>query len=203
MKQLDVYISDNSVQPQVCRLAEIYAQALIESLDGKVSPADAADELASLDKLIRSLPGGEQLMTCPTVSLNRRQKIVDEVGRFFSQPVANLLAVLAKNSRLELIGMIADACEKVVVRKAGEVEMVVRSAVKLDAATKNKIAGQLGDAIGAKCIIENVVDPRIIGGLILQKGDTIFDASIAGRLQRMAQAVADAKQVSNTQEVDR
>lgn len=186
MTQLDCYISESSDQPQAQHLAEIYAQALIESLAKEISPQDAADELASLDKLVESIPGGEQILTSPTVSCTRRQRIVQEMGKFLSPPVAGLLEVLAKNDRLELIGMISRACEKVVIRQAGEIEMIVRSAIKLDDDAKNRIAGQLGEALGAKCLIKNIVDPKIIGGLVLQKGDTIFDASIAGKLERIA-----------------
>lgn len=190
---LDVYISDMSAQPQAMRLAEIYAQALIESLDADTSPEDAADELAALGKLIASIPGCEQMLTSPTVSMSRRMRIAKEIAGFVSSPVAGLLDVLAKNGRLELIALIAKACDKVAIRKAGEIEMTVRSAIKLDEGTKSRIAQQLGEALRATCIINNVVDPQIIGGLILQKGDTVFDASIAGRLDRMAERFDVAK----------
>lgn len=193
MKQLDLYISDTTAQPQMLRLAEIYAQALIESLDANMSPEDAAEELASLEKLVLSLPGGEQILTSPTVSMTRRMRIVKEIGQFVSPSVAGLLDVLAKNGRLAIIGLIAKACEKVVIHKAGKIEMTVRSAVKLDEAVKNRIAQQLGDALQATCIINNVVDPQIIGGLIMQKGDTVFDASIAGKLDRMAERFSTTK----------
>lgn len=197
MKQLDIYMSDTTAEPRELHLAEVYAEALLDSLDENTTPADAADELRELAKTIENTKGANELLNSPILSATHKMKIARKLGTAVSEPVAGLLVVLARNHRFNLIDQIAKACDKVAMRKAGEIEFIARTAVAMNEDEIKNLQQQLGSALGCDCVIKNVVDDKIIGGLVLQKGDTVFDASLAGDLGRIADAIEKKNSTGN------
>ena len=53
-------------------------------------------------------------------------------------------------------------------------------------------ADELSQRLGKDVSMDVVVDPRILGGLKLQYGDRLIDASVATRLQQLRRLLADA-----------
>lgn len=61
----------------------------------------------------------------------------------------------------------------------------VTSAVALEPAELEAIAGRLRDQTGVAIEIAAAVDPDLIGGLTVRLGDRLIDASVRGRLERL------------------
>ena len=72
----------------------------------------------------------------------------------------------------------------------GEVVADVTSAVELDAATQERLAAKLTEVTGKRVKLHVVVDPSVVGGLIAQVEDTLFDGSVKSRLQDLREAWA-------------
>jgi F-type H+-transporting ATPase subunit delta len=68
----------------------------------------------------------------------------------------------------------------------------VTSAVPLDEATVREIGERIGTQTGNKIQLTTVVDPEILGGIVLRVGDFILDASIRNRLNQLRKHVAQA-----------
>ena len=64
----------------------------------------------------------------------------------------------------------------------------VRSAIDLDQATVDRLAAKLSAATGLKVQPQVVVDPSLVGGVVAKVGDTVFDGSVASRLQELREA---------------
>jgi F-type H+-transporting ATPase subunit delta len=52
---------------------------------------------------------------------------------------------------------------------------------------------QIEDASGHQVEATRKVDPKLIGGLVLQAGSLRLDASVRGRLERLRQELATAR----------
>ena len=68
---------------------------------------------------------------------------------------------------------------------AGRVEATVTTAETIDDDVKNKISEQLAKALGKKVHMTALVDPNIIGGMVVRVGDTVYDGSVVSQLSQV------------------
>jgi ATP synthase F1 delta subunit len=68
----------------------------------------------------------------------------------------------------------------------------VTSAVELDAAVVAEIGERIRSQTGNNIELTSVVDPDILGGIVLRVGDFILDASIRNSLSQLRKQVAHA-----------
>jgi ATP synthase F1 delta subunit len=66
----------------------------------------------------------------------------------------------------------------------------VTSAVELDSATVKRIGDRIGEQTGNTIELSTVVNPDILGGIVLRVGNFILDASIRNRLEQLRKQVA-------------
>jgi F-type H+-transporting ATPase subunit delta len=66
------------------------------------------------------------------------------------------------------------------------------SAVALDDATTQSLVDRIGSQVDRHIELSSVVDPDIIGGIVLRVGNVIMDASIRARLELLRKQVAQA-----------
>ena len=64
----------------------------------------------------------------------------------------------------------------------GQDVATVVTAVPLNASLEKKILKQLKGITGREVVIENEIDPGLIGGFILKMGDLEYNASFANKL---------------------
>ncbi len=69
----------------------------------------------------------------------------------------------------------------------------VKTATPLESEMQGAILARLEAALGVALDVQNVVDPGLLGGLVVRVGDTVYDGSVAHRLKRLrGDAVAKA-----------
>lgn len=66
--------------------------------------------------------------------------------------------------------------------------VVVESAEALDEETRRRVAAGLADKYGDDLTYEYKVNPDLLGGLKVRVGSDVWDGSVKGRLDRLAQA---------------
>jgi F-type H+-transporting ATPase subunit delta len=98
---------------------------------------------------------------------------------------SRFLETLAGHERFDLLDEIAGAVTRAVDRRAGVVEVEVRSATALDDPLRARLAPVLARLAKARVRTREVVDPALIGGLVLRVGGTVYDGSVASRLEKL------------------
>lgn len=101
----------------------------------------------------------------------------------------NLIRVLLENGRLALLPVIAEQFEKLKAEQSGELEAEISSAFPLTEAQTGEMVGLLEKRFGRKVLAQVKVDPELIGGVKINAGDVVIDASVIGQLQNMAFAL--------------
>ena len=66
------------------------------------------------------------------------------------------------------------------------------TAVPLDGRDRDRVASELSKRLGKEVTMKVEVDPRILGGLKVQYGDRLIDASVATRLQQLRRRLIEA-----------
>ncbi|ALE03161.1 ATP synthase F1 subunit delta [Bartonella ancashensis] len=96
--------------------------------------------------------------------------------------VRNFLHVVAVNRRLSALSGILHAFRRRVASFRKEVSVQVISARQLDVHQKEKLCTTLENILGGKVILQSVIDPTILGGLVVRFGSYQVDASLITKL---------------------
>jgi F-type H+-transporting ATPase subunit delta len=171
--------------------AKRYARAVFElaTEEGKV------DEWTRRLTTVRDLmsdPSVAAVLTNPTIPLDRRMELVSSAPHELDPEATNLARLLIESNRVQQIGGVAEEFEVLADAAAGRVRATVTTAVDLDRAERDKVADQLSRRLGKEVRMTVVVDKSILGGLKLQYGDHLIDASVATKLQQLRRRLADA-----------
>ena len=169
-------------------LARRYARALI--LLGQEN--NALDVIgAGLGTIggVLDLNGGELrgVLVNPGVPLAERHAVLSEVLRRLGLHayVNNFLRLLLDKSRFAVLPEITAAFGEMADELAGRVRATVRTARALDAVTAAQVEGALAQATGRTVVVRYVVEPGLIGGMVAQVGDKVYDSSVRGRLEQL------------------
>jgi len=172
------------------RLARVYAEALLASAT-KASEADAVGEQlnAVADDLLANNPTVARFLENPAVK--RRQKY-DALNAAFNNSRSGtsllfrkFLGVLHANGRLGMLRDIAAAYRMLQDKAAKRVRVTVRAATELTPEQTEALTQSLADTLNQTPILRVVVEPELLGGLIVQVGDRVYDTSVRSRLETL------------------
>ena len=111
--------------------------------------------------------------------------IIGVAGDKLDGHMQNFVRVLAENHRLLLLPEILAHYEVMRADVENTVDVEVISAVKLDPAQAEKLAGALNTRLKRRVNMRNSVDASLLGGAVIHAGDLVIDGSVRGRLQRL------------------
>jgi F-type H+-transporting ATPase subunit delta len=169
------------------RVAKIYAQAVVEAADAAGCRREVLAELGTLARgVLPQVPEAAAVFASPKVPAAEKARIIDRLtaGRMTATTV-NALHVLARHGRLGLLAAVVDAAERLADERDGRKQATFTTAVPLDSAEQARIVAETEQALSASLKPAFVVDPTIIGGLVVRVGDTIYDQSVATGLARI------------------
>jgi F-type H+-transporting ATPase subunit delta len=96
-----------------------------------------------------------------------------------------LVWTLWKNNRLNLFRSVVAAYLQILDERAGRVSVKVTAATPLTDEHKDQIAAIVKEAVQREPVLHVRVDPDLLGGMIVQVGDTVVDTSVRSRLQSL------------------
>ena len=166
--------------------------------------ADAAFDIAladdTIDAWLRDLkaaadalgrPEVERLLGNPAIPVAARVKAADDaLGSKISDKSLNLVRLLIRRGRVDLLPQVADYFETRYEQRAGIVRATITSAAPLDATERSQIEARLGEIAGGTLRTDVRVDASLLGGVIVRIGDRMIDASVRGRLERLRNRIA-------------
>jgi len=106
--------------------------------------------------------------------------------------LVNFLELLIENHRMPVIFRARRQYEALWEAEHRLLPVEVTSAVALDPAVADELGQRVREQTGQNVELTSKVDPDILGGIVLQVGNSILDASIRNRLQQLKREVARA-----------
>jgi F-type H+-transporting ATPase subunit delta len=165
-------------------VARRYARALFEigAARGKVEAFGT--ELAELAGTYAGSPELRQTLENPVFKLDQRRAVLERLLPAVapSPEVRSFALLLLDRRRLVALPDIARAFAEMVDASLGQVRATVTSAQVMDPATQAAVQRALEKRTGKKVLITAGVDPALIGGIVAQVGDLVFDGSLRTRL---------------------
>lgn len=102
---------------------------------------------------------------------------------------ANFVATLAANRRLPILAEVADGFAALKRSAEGVLKVNVRAAVALEASQAEALKAALARRFGRQIELTSTIDESVIGGAVIDAGETVIDGSVRGRLERLAQSL--------------
>ena len=166
-------------------LARPYAQAAYRQAE-REGAVDAWSEGIELLAAVTGDPDFARLAADPRVPAERITELVLEVSSDGLSPtMANFVRVLGEGRRLALGPAIARLFEDERSRRAGRSAVEVVSAFVLEPPQVERLAEAIGRRLGREVALETSVDESLLGGVVIRVGDSVIDASLAGRLREL------------------
>ena len=104
----------------------------------------------------------------------------------------NFLEMLIEKHRMPAIFRIRRRFEELWKEENQRIEVTVTSAIELDPAIAEEVGAAVESQTGKSVELTSRVDESIVGGLVLQVGNMVLDASIKNRLEKLRRSVAQA-----------
>jgi F-type H+-transporting ATPase subunit delta len=166
---------------RAARIARVYADALLG-----VAGTDAQALGDELDALITGVldkhPTVAAFLTSPAVTRRRREPVLEKALDGVSPTLKKFLGVLNRNNRLDLLREVAAAYRDLLDKRSGRVRVTVRSAVPLADAQRDDLRKSLAGSLKKDPVLVEKVDPDLLGGMVVQVGDKVYDSSVRSKL---------------------
>jgi len=161
--------------------ARRYAQAVFEL----ALEANKLEQWQADLQVISEATGDEAVLTfleSPKISIEKKTSLLSGNLQDINPLALNLVMLLISRSGIGMIGEIAGEYQQLMDAYHGIQEAVVTTAVPLDDADKERLAGRLGSLLGSKVTLKSEVDPEILGGIIARISGKLLDGSTRSKL---------------------
>ena len=166
-------------------IARRYARALSQIGQEQGKLTDFQQELTAIDALVLGNPDLQRLVAFPLIAPAKRAQafnaILLQAGA--SDTIRKFFEVVSLAARLSLLHDIVAAYNDYVDEALGVVEAQVSTAQSLSGAQSQRLAESLGGRTGKTVRFQWRQDPSLLGGLRVQVGSTVYDASLQGQLR--------------------
>jgi len=161
---------------ELTTLARPYAKAVFDAAQDQ-NAVDQWDQALAFAAQVAADQEVKNILANPGLSEQRKAELFAEC---FEEPLPealrNFLLILAENKRLALLPEIS-------------AHLTIDTAFDLSADEQQKLIDALSKKLERKVELETTVDQSLIGGVIVRTGDLVIDASVRGKLARMARAL--------------
>lgn len=174
-------------------IAARYALSLFELARDSKQINSVEKDLARFDALMRGSADLMRLVRSPVFSTADQLKAVNAVlGKAAIGGMSgNFIRVVAQNRRLFTMPEMLGQFRRLTAAHRGEVAADVTVAGKLSAAQANQLKTALKSTVGKDVTVNEIVDPSILGGMIVKVGSRQIDSSIRTKLSSLKLALKE------------
>jgi F-type H+-transporting ATPase subunit delta len=173
-------------------IAQVYARSLFEVAEEHDRIDVVREQLGQFADALASSRELELFFFSPYFSTEEKKDGLDKAVDGADDIVRNFFAVLIENHRMPALMRVRREYDRLW-REANKLLPVqITSAVPLDESVHARIGEEIGRQTGRKVELSANVDPDVLGGIVLRVGNSILDASIRTRLERLRKQVAGA-----------
>lgn len=173
-------------------IARTYARSLFEAAESRGKVDQIKSELDQFADAVNNSRDLSLFLFSPYFSNAEKNDGLKKVVVDASPEFENFLELLIEKNRMPLLPRIQSNYESYWADFNKLLPVTVTSAVELPQETIDKIKQSVEAQTGRKVELDGRVDDSVVGGIVLQVGNRVLDASIRGNLERLKREVAAA-----------
>ncbi len=172
--------------------ARVYAEALFEVARDRGKLEEIGNELAQFADAVGAERELQVFLFSPYFSTQEKIEGLHRAVTGADEELVNFLELMIEKHRMTEIFRVRSRFEQLWKQENRRLDVTVTSAVELDPAVVEKLGAEVERQTGQKVELASRVDDQILGGIVLQVGNMVLDASIRSRLEKLRKSVAQA-----------
>ena len=175
-------------------ISQRYALALYELSKEKNQTEEFASNMTTFIKIFNSNQDLKSFVKNPTYSVEKQKIVFEKILTLmnFNKMVKNFFSILIEKKRIFFLDTIIEEFLKLVSYKRGEISGNLISSKKIDAKTVIEIEREISTNAKRSIKLKTKIDESLIGGIIVQIGSLMIDASIKNKLQKYKKLMIEA-----------
>jgi len=171
-------------------VAKRYAKALFEvALSNRILEQVEAD-LKLIVQVFEETDGFIDFLRHPLVDKDKKKQIITSAFKDSISDVSkNLLLRLIDGGREEYVEAIFVTFTGLSNQMRGIADVTATTAIPLSDQEKGKVVQTIQEKLGKTVRLTNNVDPSIIGGMVIQIGDRLYDGSLKKKLLKVKRSL--------------
>jgi len=177
-------------------VAQVYARALFEVASEREVLDTVKEQLA---QFVAALGGNRELEVfffSPYFSTAEKKDGLSRAVAGADPTFMSFLEALIERKRMPAIYRIRERYDTLWDAEMKVLPVEVTTAVPLDEATVASIGERIGSGTGNRIQLTSVVDPDVLGGIVLRVGNMVLDASVSSRLNQLRKQISKASLAS-------
>lgn len=163
--------------------ASRYAKSLMALAVEKNLLEQAYTDMKLIDDTCDQARDLQMLLKSPVVKADKKQAIMHAVFKGKLSPITEqFVELIIRHRRENILHEISDSFVKQYQAHKNIAVAEIVTAVPLKPEARNTIIAKLKKETGREVVVKEVVDPSLIGGLLIRMGDRQFDGSISRKL---------------------
>ncbi len=173
-------------------IADVYSRSLFEVAQDRDVLDRVHEELGQFADALEEDHNLQLFFFSPYFSSQEKKDGISKLIEDADENFVRFLELLAERHRMPVIFRIRRAFDDLWREENKLLPVSVTSAVDLDAETVEGIGRRIEEQTGKKIELSSSVDPDVLGGIVLQVGNMVLDASVRNRLERLRRSIVKA-----------
>jgi F-type H+-transporting ATPase subunit delta len=173
-------------------IAQVYARSLFEVAKERDKLDVVREQLGEIADAIAEQHDLQVFFFSPYFSTDEKVEGLQRALQDADEALVNFLELLIEKHRMPALFRIRREFDALWEKENRLLPVQVTSAIELDESTVRQIGDAIGKQTGRRIELTSEVDPGILGGIVLRVGNSILDASIRNRLEKLRKQVVKA-----------
>lgn len=174
------------------RVAARYAKSLLDLAKEKNLLKEIHSDMSSLLTILNKQADLWNVLKSPIIKSDKKSQVMHSLfDSKFQTLTLGFFDILLRKKRESFVKEIAQAFIQQYNVMNGIIQATVTTANAADAAFGERMASFIEQQTGKKVELHAQTNPELIGGVVIQVGDKLFDASIAGKLRQIKQELTN------------
>ena len=173
-------------------IARVYARSLFEVAKEHDKLDVVREQLGEIADAIAEQHDLQVFFFSPYFSTDEKVEGLQRALQDADEALVNFLELLIEKHRMPALFRIRREFDALWEKENRLLPVQVTSAIELDESTVRQIGDAIGEQTGRRIELTSEVDPGILGGIVLRVGNSILDASIRNRLEKLRKQVVKA-----------
>jgi F-type H+-transporting ATPase subunit delta len=173
-------------------IAVVYARSLFEVAKDQDKLDLVREQLGMFADALSESRELQVFLFSPYFSTAEKEDGLDRAVSDADPVVRNFLRLLIEKHRTPVLFRIRENYDRLWEDENKLLPVEITSAVELDESIAKQLGDRISEQTGRKVELSSRVEPDILGGIVVQVGNAVLDASVRNRLEQLRRQVARA-----------
>lgn len=171
-----------------------YALALYEVAESKGKIEEYLKDLREICELIDNNKDFYEVIKHPQIGTKQKKKTFINIFKgSIDEELLSFLLILIEKDRILFLREKLNEMEKIDLERKNTLKGIVKTTVALSEDELNSLISKLETKYNKKVILEQIIDPSILGGIYVRVNNEVIDGTVKLRLENLKQLMLNAE----------